>query len=74
MQSGGSQAEPKMNFFEAIFSYVFGDGDPNVGWEEERWQTVSLFPFLTPIFHFLACHTSSSLSHINSTASCIRWS
>lgn len=33
-----------MNFFEAIFSYVFGDGDPNIGWEEERWQTVGCCP------------------------------
>ena len=38
------QADEKMNFFEAIFSYVFGDGDPNVGWEEERWQTVGCWP------------------------------
>ncbi len=36
------QDEGKMNFVEAIFSFVFGDGDPNVGWEERRWQTVRL--------------------------------
>lgn len=35
------QPEPKMNFFQAIFSFVFGDGDPNLDWEERRWQTVS---------------------------------
>ncbi len=34
------QPEPRMNFVEAIFSFVFGDGDPNVQWEERRWQTV----------------------------------
>lgn len=34
------QGEQKMNFFESIFSFVFGDGDPNVGWEERRWQTL----------------------------------
>lgn len=34
------QPEPKMNFFQAIFSFVFGDGDPNLDWEERRWQTV----------------------------------
>lgn len=35
------EPEPKMNFFQAIFSFVFGDGDPNLDWEERRWQTVS---------------------------------
>jgi hypothetical protein len=38
------QPEPKMNFFQAIFSFVFGDGDPNLDWEERRWQTVRLSP------------------------------
>ncbi|KAG6596569.1 putative protein, chloroplastic, partial [Cucurbita argyrosperma subsp. sororia] len=28
----------KMNFIESIFSFVFGDGDPNQGIEEERWK------------------------------------
>ena len=37
--------EPKqgMSFLESIFSFVFGDGDPNLKFEEERWQTVGLF-------------------------------
>ncbi|KAJ0028584.1 hypothetical protein Pint_36012 [Pistacia integerrima] len=30
----------KMNFVESIFSFVFGDGDPNQGIEEERWKLV----------------------------------
>lgn len=29
-----------MNFIESIFSFVFGDGDPNQGIEEERWKLV----------------------------------
>lgn len=31
----------EMNFFEAIFSFVFGDGDPNDDYEEKRWKLVS---------------------------------
>ncbi|KAF3772130.1 Uncharacterized protein EJ110_NYTH58673 [Nymphaea thermarum] len=30
-----------MNFVESVFSFVFGDGDPNQGIEEERWKLVS---------------------------------
>ncbi|KAL2649942.1 hypothetical protein R1flu_018070 [Riccia fluitans] len=29
-----------MNFFESVFSFVFGDGDPNEGLEERRWKTI----------------------------------
>lgn len=29
-----------MNFIESVFSFVFGDGDPNQGIEEERWKLV----------------------------------
>lgn len=29
-----------MNFLEAIFSFLFGDGDPNADLEERRWQTI----------------------------------
>lgn len=29
-----------MNFFESIFSFVFGDGDPNQEIEEERWKLI----------------------------------
>mmetsp|Transcript_19875 Transcript_19875/g.45121 ORF Transcript_19875/g.45121 Transcript_19875/m.45121 type:complete len:587 (-) Transcript_19875:403-2163(-) len=28
--------EPEMGFLESIFSYIFGDGDPNVGVEDRR--------------------------------------
>jgi hypothetical protein len=29
-----------MNFLEAIFSFVFGDGDPNETFEERRWRAL----------------------------------
>ena len=31
-----------MNFFEAVFSFVFGDGDPNRDFEQRRWALVGL--------------------------------
>ncbi|KAM2568108.1 hypothetical protein TB2_008392 [Malus domestica] len=33
----------KMNFVESIFSFVFGDGDPNQGIEEERWKLIGQY-------------------------------
>lgn len=30
----------KLNFFEAIFSFLFGDGNPNADLEERRWRTI----------------------------------
>jgi hypothetical protein len=30
----------EMNFFEAVFSFVFGDGDPNLEFEKKRWELV----------------------------------
>ena len=32
----------QFGFIESIFSVVFGDGDPNGPFEEQRWQAVSL--------------------------------
>ncbi|PSR89289.1 Uncharacterized protein CEY00_Acc29486 [Actinidia chinensis var. chinensis] len=29
-----------MKFIESVFSFVFGDGDPNQGIEEERWKLI----------------------------------
>ncbi|MCO5587755.1 hypothetical protein L7F22_041707 [Adiantum nelumboides] len=29
-----------LNFFESVFSFVFGDGDPNEGKEEIRWKMI----------------------------------
>lgn len=30
-----------LNFFEAIFSFLFGDGNPNANLEERRWQEIA---------------------------------
>ncbi|MGA1621245.1 MAG: hypothetical protein ACO36E_00790 [Synechocystis sp.] len=32
--------EKGLNFLEAIFSFLFGDGDPNADLEEKRWRTI----------------------------------
>lgn len=32
--------EYQMNFLEAIFSFLFGDGNPNANLEEKRWQEI----------------------------------
>jgi hypothetical protein len=33
-------AGQQMSFLEAVFSFVFGDGDPNMDWEERRWRAL----------------------------------
>ncbi|CAK8541247.1 unnamed protein product [Lathyrus sativus] len=33
----------KTNFIESVFSFVFGDGDPNQGIEEERWKLIGQY-------------------------------
>ncbi|XP_012072960.1 uncharacterized protein At5g03900, chloroplastic isoform X2 [Jatropha curcas] len=35
--------DEKMNFIESVFSFVFGDGDPNQGIEEERWKLIGQY-------------------------------
>jgi hypothetical protein len=30
-----------LNFFEAVFSFLFGDGNPNTNLEERRWQEIA---------------------------------
>lgn len=35
-----SPGEPSMNFLEAIFSFLFGDGDPNADLEDRRWHEI----------------------------------
>jgi hypothetical protein len=30
-----------LNFLEAVFSFLFGDGNPNADLEETRWQTIA---------------------------------
>ncbi|CAO2824041.1 unnamed protein product [Amaranthus hypochondriacus] len=32
-----------MNFIESVFSFVFGDGDPNQGIEEKRWKLIGQY-------------------------------
>jgi hypothetical protein len=38
-RSHSGEAEP-MNFLESVFSFLFGDGDPNRDLEERRWQAI----------------------------------
>lgn len=40
-QQGSSENE--MNFLEAIFSVVFGDGDPNAAFEGARWRAAGAY-------------------------------
>ena len=35
-----SSDENEMNFLEAVFSFLFGDGNPNGDLEERRWQLI----------------------------------
>ncbi|KAK3405796.1 hypothetical protein EUGRSUZ_K02037 [Eucalyptus grandis] len=35
--------DDRMNFIESVFSFVFGDGDPNQGIEEERWKLIGQY-------------------------------
>ncbi|CAN6244549.1 unnamed protein product [Urochloa humidicola] len=37
------QKEDGMNFIESVFSFVFGDGDPNDGLEEKRWKMIGQY-------------------------------
>ncbi len=39
-KSSRSKDSSEMNFLEAIFSFLFGDGDPNYNLEERRWQAI----------------------------------
>ncbi|GAC1494208.1 MAG: hypothetical protein NVS2B14_07660 [Chamaesiphon sp.] len=35
------QENRQMNFLEAVFSFLFGDGNPNADLEERRWQDIA---------------------------------
>jgi hypothetical protein len=35
------RTEGKMNFLESVFSFLFGDGDPNVELDERRWRSIA---------------------------------
>ena len=32
--------KPEMNFFESVFSFLFGDGNPNADLDERRWRAI----------------------------------
>ncbi len=35
------RSKSDLNFFEAVFSFLFGDGNPNANLEERRWQEIA---------------------------------
>ena len=35
-----NREKSELNFLEAVFSFLFGDGDPNANLEERRWQEI----------------------------------
>ncbi|MEM7773549.1 MAG: hypothetical protein AAF327_23975 [Cyanobacteria bacterium P01_A01_bin.37] len=39
--SGTSETQSSMGFLEAIFSFLFGDGDPNADLGDRRWQMIA---------------------------------
>ncbi len=40
-KSRTSGKENEMNFLEAVFSFLFGDGNPNYNLDEQRWQAIA---------------------------------
>ena len=38
--SRSREKENELNFLESIYSFLFGDGDPNPNLEERRWQNI----------------------------------
>ncbi len=38
---GRRREKSDLNFFEAVFSFLFGDGNPNANLEERRWQEIA---------------------------------
>lgn len=38
--AGASESQEQMNFLEAIYSFLFGDGNPNFDVEARRWQEI----------------------------------
>jgi hypothetical protein len=39
-QKAKRSKKKKTNFLESVFSFIFGDGNPNYNLEERRWQTI----------------------------------
>ena len=40
-KSRTSAKENEMNFLESVFSFLFGDGNPNYNLDEQRWQAIA---------------------------------
>ncbi|MEG3974431.1 hypothetical protein QT970_07385 [Microcoleus sp. herbarium8] len=40
-QSRLSGQKPQMSFLEAVFSFIFGDGNPNYNLEERKWSDIA---------------------------------
>ncbi|MGK7877911.1 MAG: hypothetical protein AB4426_32775 [Xenococcaceae cyanobacterium] len=40
--SRSSAGQNEMNFLEAVFSFLFGDGNPNADLEDRRWQEIGI--------------------------------
>jgi hypothetical protein len=38
---GSKREDPKSNFLLDCFTFLFGSGDPNAGFEEKRWQAIA---------------------------------
>ncbi|NEP16508.1 MAG: hypothetical protein F6J97_06325 [Leptolyngbya sp. SIO4C1] len=41
LRSRSGRERSELNFLEAIFSFLFGDGDPNADLEERRWSAIA---------------------------------
>ena len=41
VDGGGGGGGPRMSFLEAVFSFLFGDGDPNEGLEARRTRAIA---------------------------------
>ena len=57
-----------MNFLEAIFSFVFGDGNPNESYEDRRWRlvSISLHTLISSAsVSLMSCHCLIGLHHIH---------
>lgn len=54
---GSSPDKDKLNFLEAVFSFLFGDGNPNADLEERRWQAIA-----TAIRHHQGVITAEQLA------------
>ncbi|MFM9264992.1 hypothetical protein [Tychonema sp. BBK16] len=40
-RSRSTGPKPEMNFLESVFSFLFGDGNPNANLEERKWSSIA---------------------------------